>query len=112
MLTIKNIKQLELNFCYQRGLREVTETSNRSGDTYYSFLFGPIGDGEDWNKAIEVRLGRKINEGRGAYELFVMGLAEITRVWITIDDIKNKDGLVIEISNVLAKAKHWWKTKG
>ena len=111
MLTIQNIKQLELNFCHQRGLREVTETQNRSGDAYYSFLFGPIGDGKEWGKEIEVRLGRKIKEGSGAYEIFVMGLAEVTREWIVTDDIKTKDGLVIQISKVLARAEYWWKTK-
>ena len=116
MLTIKNIKQLELNFCYQRGLREVTETENKMGDKYYSFHFGPIGDGKGWNKEIEVRLSRdvkyKTTNGDASYQIFVMGLQLVSENFIFPSDIKSKDGLVNEITKVLAKAKHWWETKG
>jgi hypothetical protein len=34
-----------------------------------------------------------------------------TRRFITIDDVKTKGGLASEISKVLAKAEHWWKTE-
>ena len=110
MLTIKNIKQLELNFCHQRGLREITEEKNRGGDNYYSFHFGPIGDGKEWNNKIEVRLGRDV-EFDGSYRIFVMGLQLVTENNIFRNDIKTKDGLVTEISKVLARAEHWWKAE-
>ena len=109
MLTIKNIKQLELNFCHQRGLREITETQNKLGEQFYSFHFGPISDGNGYNKEIEVRLGRDVNGGE--YQIFVMGLHLVTRRFVTIDDVKTKDGLASEISKILAKAEHWWKTE-
>ena len=109
MLTIKNIKQLELNFCHQRGLREITETQNKLGEQFYSFHFGPISDGNGYNKEIEVRLGRDINQGE--YQIFVMGLHLVTRRFVTIDDVKTKNGLASEISKVLAKAEHWWKNE-
>jgi hypothetical protein len=109
MLTIKNIKQLELNFCHQRGLREITETQNKLGEQFYSFHFGPISDGNGYNKEIEVRLGRNL-KGKD-YEIFVMGLHLVTRRFVTIDDVKTKNGLASEISKVLAKAEHWWKTE-
>jgi hypothetical protein len=109
MLTIKNIKQLELNFCHSRGLREITETQNKVGDYFYCFHFGPISDGIGFNKETEVRLCRNTNIGE--YQIFVMGLQMATRHFVTIDDIKSKDGLASEISNVLAKAEHWWKTE-
>jgi len=109
MLTIKNIKQLELNFCHQRGLKRITETTNALGEHFYCFNFGPISDGKKWNKETEVRLGRNLIHGH--YQIFVMGLQMATRRFVNIDDIKSKDGLASEISNVLAKAKHWWETK-
>jgi hypothetical protein len=109
MLTIKNIKQLELNFCHNRGLREITETQNKVGDYFYCFHFGPISDGKGFNKETEVRLRRDLQIGD--YEIFVMGLQLATRRFVTIDDIKTKDGLASEISKVLAKAEHWWKTE-
>jgi len=109
MLTIKNIKQLELNFCHQRGLREITETQNKLGEQFYSFHFGPISDGNGYNKEIEVRLGRDINQRE--YQIFVMGLHLVTRRFVTIDDVKTKNGLASEISKILAKAEHWWKNE-
>ena len=109
MLTIKNIKQLELNFCHQRGLREITETQNKLYENFYSFHFGPISDGKGYNKEIEVRLGRDVN--RGEYQIFVMGLHLATRRFVTIDDVKTKGGLASEISKILAKAEHWWKNE-
>ena len=109
MLTIKNIKQLELNFCHQRGLREITETQNKLGEQFYSFHFGPISDGKGYNKEIEVRLGRDVNGGE--YQIFVMGLHLVTRRFVTIDDVKTKNGLASEISKILAKAEHWWKNE-
>jgi hypothetical protein len=109
MLTIKNIKELELNFCHQRGLREITETQNKLGEQFYSFHFGPISDGNGYNKEIEVRLGRDVNQGE--YQIFVMGLHLVTRRFVTIDDVKTKNGLASEISKILAKAEHWWKNE-
>jgi hypothetical protein len=109
MLTIKNIKQLELNFCHQRGLREITETQNKLGEQFYSFHFGPISDGNGYNKETEVRLGRDVNGGE--YQIFVMGLHLATRRFITIDDVKTKGGLASEISKVLAKAQWWWENE-
>ena len=110
MLTIRNIKQIELIFCHNRGLREVTETENKSGEQYYSFHFGPIGDRKDWGKEIEVRLSREADRD-GGYRIFVMGLQLVTENNILPSDIKTKDGLVNEITKVLAKAKHWWETQ-
>lgn len=110
MLTIRNIKQIELTFCHNRGLKNVTETQNKLGEQFYSFHFGPISDMKDWNKAIEVRLSRDMDRD-GGYRIFVMGLQFVTENNILPSDIKTKDGLVSEISKVLAKAKHWWETE-
>ena len=109
MLTIKNIKELELSFCHNRGLREITETHNKLDEQFYCFHFGPIGDGEGYNKEREVRLGRDANQGE--YQIFVMGLHLATRRFITIDDVKTKGGLASEISKVLAKAQWWWENE-
>ena len=109
MLTIRNIKEIELTFCHNRGLKRVTEINSKSGERYYSFEFGPIGNGMDWNKPLEVRLSRDVDMD-GGYRIFVMGLQLVTENNILISDVKNKDGLAREISNVLAKAKHWWET--
>ena len=110
MLTIRNIKQIELTFCHSRGLREVTETKNKSGEQYYSFHFGPIGDGKEWGKEIEVRLKRWADFD-GSYQIFVMGLQVVTENFIKPSDIKSKDGLILEITKVLTKAQWWWKNE-
>ena len=110
MLTIQNIKQIELTFCHSRGLREVTETKNKSGEQYYSFHFGPIGDGKEWGKEIEVRLKRWADFD-GSYQIFVMGLQVVTENFIKPSDIKSKDGLILEITKVLTKAQWWWKNE-
>ena len=110
MLTIRNIKQIELTFCYNRGLKCVTESQSKIGEHFYSFHFGPIGDRKDWGKEIEVRLSRDADRD-GGYRIFVMGLQLVTENNILPSDFKNKEGLAREISKVLAKAEHWWKTK-
>ena len=110
MLTIRNIKQIELTFCHSRGLKRVTETINNMGEHFYSFHFGPIRDGVGWNKETEVRLKREM-ERNDRYEIFVMGLQLVSENFILPSDIKSKDGLAKEITTVLDKAKHWWKTK-
>lgn len=79
------------------------------GESFYAFYFGPIGDGVDWNKSIEVRLSRDADEG-GGYRIFVMGLQVATENNILLKDIKTKDGLAWEITTVLAKTKLWWET--
>ena len=107
MLTIKNIKELELNFCHQRGLREITETQNKLSEQFYSFHFGPISDGKGWNKETEVRLGRDINQEH--YQIFVMGLQMATRIKVKEGRIKDKQTLILDISHVLSKAKDWWE---
>jgi hypothetical protein len=40
-----------------------------------------------------------------------MGLQLVSENFILHSDIKTKDGLAKEITIVLDKAKHWWKTK-
>jgi hypothetical protein len=40
-----------------------------------------------------------------------MGLQMATRHFVSIDDIKSKGALASEISKVLSKAEHWWKTE-
>ena len=109
MLTIRNIKQIELTFCHSRGLKSVTEITNDVGEPFYAFNFGPISNGKDWNKETQVRLKRTM-EWDGSYQIFVMGLQVATERFILPSDIKNKEGLVNEISKVLAKSKHWWET--
>lgn len=109
MLTIRNIKQIELTFCLSRGLKRVTEITNATGESFYAFNFGPIGNGLNWNKETEVRLKRTM-ERDGSYQIFSMGLQVATERFILPSDIKTKDGLVNEISKVLAKSKHWWET--
>ena len=110
MLTIRNIKQIELTFCHSRGLKRVTESQSRMNEQFYSFHFGPISDGVGWNKETEVRLSRDLDSD-GGYRIFVMGLQLVTENNILPSDIKTKDGLVNEITKVLAKAKHWWETQ-
>ena len=109
MLTIRNIKQIELTFCHSRGLKRVTEVGNRMGESFYAFNFGPISDGIGWNKETEIRLKRTM-ERNGSYQIFSMGLQIVSENYILLSDIKTKDGLVNEISKVLAKTKHWWET--
>jgi hypothetical protein len=109
MLTIKGILKLQNVMCQNRQVWLVTENTNETGQPYYSFRFKPMLDNKGYNKATEVRLGRDINQGE--YQIFVMGLQMSSRHFVTIDDIKSKDGLASEISKVLAKAKWWWENE-
>ena len=111
MLVIKNIKKLEGTFCHNRGLVRVVDEKDITGNPVYSFHFGPVGDNKGWNKKAEVRMNRNMHEGRGAYELFTMGLGMVSQMWVTPDNLKTQDGLSWEISKSLAKAKVWWETE-
>ena len=94
--------------CQGRQVWLVTQSENETGTQYYSFRFKAMGDGKGYNKETEVRLIREMHEGRGAYEMFVMGLGATTRVWVTPDDLKSMDALAYLISKTLAASKHWW----
>jgi hypothetical protein len=108
MLTIKGILKLQNVMCRDRQVWIVTENQNETGQPYYSFRFKPILDNKAYNKETEVRLIREMHEGRGAYELFVMGLGATTRVWVEPNELKTMDSLAYLISKSLGIAKHWW----
>jgi hypothetical protein len=108
MLTIKGILKLQNVKCQERHIWIVTENENESGQPYYSFRFKPMLDNKAYNKATEVRLIREMHEGRGAYELFVMGLGTTTRVWVEPNELKTMDSLAYLISKSLGIAKSWW----
>jgi hypothetical protein len=108
MLTIKGILKLQNVKCQDRQVWIVTENTNESGQPYYSFRFKPMLDNKAYNKATEVRLIREMHEGRGAYELFVMGLGATTRVWVEPNELKTMDSLAYLISKSLGIAKSWW----
>jgi hypothetical protein len=108
MLTIKGILKLQNIKCQDRQIWIVTENSNESGQSYYSFRFKPMLDNKAYNKATEVRLFRDMHEGRGAYEMFVMGIAVATTVWVKPEELKSMDSLAYLISKVLSKSKNWW----
>lgn len=111
MLTIKGILKLQNVMCQSRQVWLVTQNENETGKPYYSFRFKSIEDGKGYNKETEVRLLRDMDEGRGAYEMFVMGLGATTRVWVRPDDLKTMDSLAYLISKALSKSKNWWDTE-
>jgi hypothetical protein len=111
MLTIKGILKLQNVKCQDRQVWIVTENTNETGKPYYSFRFKAIGDAKGYNKETEVRLIRNLHGGRGAYELFVMGLAATTRVWVEPMDLKSMDTLSYLISKSLSKSKYWWENE-
>ena len=111
MLTIKGILKLQNVMCQDRQVWIVTENTNETGKPYYSFRFKAIGDAKGYNKETEVRLIRNLHDGRGAYELFVMGLAATTRVWVEPMDLKSMDTLSYLISKSLSKSKYWWENE-
>ena len=111
MLTIKGILKLQNVMCQSRQVWLVTQNENETGQPYYSFRFKAMGDGKGYNKETEIRLIREMHEGRGAYEMFVMGLGVTTRIWVTPDDLKSMDALAYLISKALTASKHWWDTE-
>jgi len=111
MLTIKGILKLQNVKCQDRQVWIVTENQNETGQPYYSFRFKELENGKGYNKATEVRLIRNIDKGRGAYEMFVMGLAASSRVWVEPKDLKGMDTLAYLISQTLSKAKWWWENE-
>jgi len=108
MLTIKGILKLQNVKCQDRQVWIVTENINETGQPYYSFRFKPIEDGKGYNKETEIRLFRNIHEGRDAYEMFVMGIAVATTVWVKPKELKSMDSLAYLISKALSKSKNWW----
>ena len=111
MLTIKGILKLQNVKCQDRQVWIVTESENETGEPYYSFRFKPMLDGKGYNKETEIRLLRNMHEGRGAYELFVMGLGATTSVWVRPSELKTMDSLAYLISKSLSKAKYWWENE-
>ena len=111
MLTIKGILKLQNVTCQNRQVWIVSESENETGHPYYSIRFKSIGDGKGYYKETEVRLFRNLHQGRGEYELFVMGLAASTRVWVKPEELKSMDSLVNLISKTLVKSKWWWENE-
>ena len=107
MITIKNIQKINGETCLGRWISSITEEHNRLGEHFYSFHFGPINNGLEWNKPIEVRLNRECMEDR--HYLFVMGLEMRTGLHIKQEDVRNKEILLSKIEHVMNKAKHWWE---
>jgi len=111
MLTIKGILKLQNVKCQDRQVWIVTENQNETGKPYYSFRFKSIEDGKGYNKETEVILIREMHEGRGAYELFVMGLGATTALWVRPSELKTMDSLAYLISKSLSKSKYWWENE-
>ena len=109
MITIKNTQSIIGEICLGRRIWNVTEEVNRLGDHAYAFHFGHDGDGLEFNKPLEVRLRRDAIEDR--YYLFVMGLEMLTGLYISQENIRDKEALLDRITRVMSKAKHWWETK-
>ena len=114
MLTIKNIDKLVghyINYGHgcSRKIDKVHETKNTLGEPLYVFTFIKRNDGKRFNQRTEVRLLRK-NKGKG-YELFVMGLHDVTVQRLPIEDISNNRIFVIKIAEVLKTASDWWDGK-
>ncbi len=108
MLTIVGILKLQNIKCQDRQVWIVTENKNETGQPYYSFRFKAIEDGKGYNKETKVRLFRNMHKGRCAYELFVMGLAATTTVWVKPEELKDMKSLAYLISKTLGTAKWWW----
>lgn len=110
MLTIKNIDNAIGMMCYGRDIYHVGNHKNKTGQESYIFEFDAIQDGQvpkDYNKPIEVHLMRNADVD-GYYELFVMGLQMATRIKVNEGRIKDKQTLILDISQVLSNAKTWW----
>jgi hypothetical protein len=108
MLTIKNIDKVKYMMCYGRDIYHITTTTNKIGEHAYVFEFDAIGDAKDYNKPQEVHLIRNADND-GNYRLFVMGLQLISEIKVNQYTIKDKQQLVLKISNCLAKVEQYWK---
>jgi archaellum biogenesis ATPase FlaH len=71
----------------------------------------PMLDNMGYNKDTEVRLLINIHKGRGAYEMFVMGLAVATSVWVEPEELKSMESVSYKISKTLSKSKWWWENE-
>ena len=108
MLTIKNIDKVINMTCYGRDIYHVTTHTNAVGIESYVFEFDLIdGSGVDgWGTPKEVHLVR--NEYNGTYRLFCMGLQLATERKLILAEIQHFTSLLVEISEVLRRTKHWW----
>jgi hypothetical protein len=108
MLTIKNIDKVKYMMCYGRDIYHISNQTNAMGEQSYVFEFDAIGDAKDYNKPQEVHLVRNADND-GNYRLFVMGLQLISEIKVNQYTIKDKQQLVLKISNCLAKVEQYWK---
>jgi len=106
MLTIKNIDKAIGMTCYGRSIYHISRHKNALSEGAYVFEFDAILDGNGYNKPQEVHLIR--NEKNGTYRLFCMGLQMRTERKVHLSEVKCLTSLLVEISEVLAKAKYWW----
>ena len=108
MLTIKNIDKIINMTCYGRPIYHVSRYTNALNERAYVFEFDAILDGKAYNKPQEVHLVRNADND-GNYRLFVMGLQLISEIKVNQYTIKDKQQLVLKISNCLAKVEQYWK---
>jgi hypothetical protein len=112
MLVIEGIHKLKGATIYGRLVSNVTVIKNKCNESFYSITFSAIGNGLEWNKEFEVRLAKEESVGlSNHYDLFVMGLAVVTEIQITKEDMRSAPRLASNIAKVMATAKHWWETE-
>jgi len=111
MLTIKNIDKIINMMCYGRDIYHVRNFKNKTGEESYVFEFDAIEDGQvpkGWNREQQVHLMRNA-DADGYYKLFLMGLEMATKLKVKEGRIKDKQTLILDISQVLSNGKDWWE---
>jgi hypothetical protein len=110
MLKIKNIGRIVGNFANGREIDEAgdyIDTLRPFGKEYFVFRISAQRDGVDYNRGHDIVLS-KIPNVNGKYDMFNMGLQNVTEIEVTLDEIRIPTELSKCIRNVLVKTQTYY----
>jgi hypothetical protein len=120
-LVIDGVTKLHFKTFYDRKINNI-EIKNRGRDdgmdNSYVFTFREIPKapqtytnamGTGWESEFEVWLS-KFPNGRGKYEMFVMGLHGVTCYDVPISEMRTLDSFCVVMGVVVNRCKKYWKS--
>ena len=111
MLKIKNIGRIVGNYANGREIDEAgdyIDSLRPFGKEYFVFRIAAQRDGDNYNRRHDIVLA-KIPNINGKYDMFNMGLQNVTQIEVTLDEIRIPTELSICIRKVLVKTQTYYK---
>jgi hypothetical protein len=120
-LIIDGITKLHFKTFYDRKITNIEIKNRGKGDgtdSSYVFIFGEIppgpnwksnGMGKSWESKFEVWLS-KFPNGRGKYEMFVMGLHGVTCYDVPMNEMRTLESFCVVMGVVVNRCKKYWES--